>query len=64
MICLSIKGKNEGKIFYLDDKAIWDGEEDWYNNIPVSEEIKYQHIYFIANSFIEFLEMLYINPDM
>ena len=47
-ICLSVAGKDSGKVYF------WDHE----NEVEEGEEPSYQNVYLIANSFEEFLESL------
>ena len=52
LICLCIKGKNYGKVYYWDFNT---NKEEDYNNIAPT----YNHMYLVANSFTEFINSFY-----
>ncbi|MDZ7386770.1 MAG: SMI1/KNR4 family protein [candidate division KSB1 bacterium] len=58
-ICLGIKGKERGKVYYWDHHNEWD-EQDYLEDYgePMPPEAKFQNVYLIAESFEDFIRRL------
>jgi hypothetical protein len=58
-ICLGIKGKERGKVYYWDHHNEWD-EQDYLEDYgePMPPEVKFQNVYLIAKSFEDFIQRL------
>jgi len=58
-ICLGIKGKEQGKVYYWDHHHEWD-EEDYLeeHGKPMPPEVKFQNVHLIAESFEDFIQRL------
>lgn len=58
-ICLGIKGKERGKVYYWDHHNEWD-EQDYLEDCgePMPPEAKFQNVYLIAESFEDFIRRL------
>ncbi len=58
-ICLGIKGKEQGKIYYWDHGNEWD-EQDYVeeHGAPMPPELKFQNLFLIADSFQDFVQRL------
>ena len=58
-ICLGIKGKEHGKVYYWDHHNEWD-EEDYLeeHGQPMPPDVKFQNVHLIADSFEGFIQRL------
>ena len=58
-ICLGIKGKERGKVYYWDHHNEW-YEQDYLDDYrePMPPEVKFQNVYLIAESFEDFIRRL------
>jgi hypothetical protein len=58
-ICLGVKGKERGKVYYWDHHNEWD-EEDYLeeHGKPMPPEVKFQNVHLIAESFEDFIRRL------
>lgn len=58
-ICLGIKGKEQGKVYYWDHHNEWD-EQDYLeeHGTPMPPDLKFQNVYLIADSFEDFVRRL------
>jgi hypothetical protein len=58
-ICLGIKGKEHGNVYYWDHHNEWD-EDDYREDYgkPMPPEVKFQNVYLIAESFEDFIQRL------
>ena len=58
-ICVGIKGKECGKVYYWDHHNEWD-EQDYLEDYgePMPSDVKFQNVYLIAESFEDFIRRL------
>lgn len=58
-ICLGIRGKEQGRVYYWDHHNEWD-EVDYLeeHGSPMPVEVKFQNVYLIAESFEDFIRRL------
>jgi hypothetical protein len=62
-ICLGIKAKERGKVYYWDHENEWD-EEDYLEEEgkPMPPEVKFQNVNLVAESFADFIQRLEKSP--